>query len=54
MEVDSDVSAICHQQGECTDPHPDHGRALSAGDKVLVLASLDVLRRLLGFNGAAR
>ena len=52
MEADFDVSAVCHQQGECTDLHPDRGRVLRAGDKVLVLASLEVLRRLHEFNGA--
>ncbi len=52
MEVEFDVSAICHQQGGCTDLHPDRSRVLGAGDKVLVLASLDVLRRLHDLNGA--
>lgn len=50
VEADFDLSVVCYQSQDATDLHPDPGLCLRVGDKVLVLASLETLRRLKGVN----
>jgi voltage-gated potassium channel len=50
LEADLDLSVVCFWGQELTDLHPDPDLPLSAGDKVLVIASLDTLRRLHDLN----
>jgi voltage-gated potassium channel len=51
LEADLDLSAVCYQGGDITDLHPAPGLRLSAGDEILVLASLEALQRLNDLNG---
>jgi voltage-gated potassium channel len=51
LEADLELSAVCYRGGDMTDLHPAPGLRLSAGDQVLVLASLEALQRLNGVNG---
>jgi len=50
LEAELDLSVVCYQGQEVADLHPDPDLCLRAGDEVLVIASLDTLRRLNGLN----
>jgi Trk K+ transport system NAD-binding subunit len=50
LESELDLSVVCYQGGELTDLHPNPDLCLSAGDQILVLASLETLQQLNGFN----
>jgi voltage-gated potassium channel len=46
LEAELDLSVVCYQSKDTADLHPDPGLVLGAGDKILVLASLETLERL--------
>lgn len=46
LEAELDLSVVCHQGKDVTDLHPAPDLSLDVGDKVLVLASLETLKRL--------
>ena len=46
LETEYELSVVLYQGAAGADLHPDPGRCLSGGDRLLVLASLDTLRRL--------
>ena len=50
LEADLDLSVVCYQGEKITDLHPDPNLQLSAGDKILVIASIGTLRRLEEMN----
>jgi Trk K+ transport system NAD-binding subunit len=50
LESELDLSVVCYQGGEITDLHPTPDLCLSAGDQILVLASLETLEQLNGVN----
>jgi Trk K+ transport system NAD-binding subunit len=52
MEDEFNVTIVRYQRGDYVDLHPRNEHELAAGDKILVLASLDTLRRL-GDAGAS-
>ena len=53
LESELDLSVVCYQGGEITDLHPTPDLCLSAGDQILVLASLETLEQLNGLNQAS-
>jgi voltage-gated potassium channel len=50
LETELDLSVICHERDGCTDLHPSDELDLLEEDAILVLASLDTLRRLSEMN----
>jgi Trk K+ transport system NAD-binding subunit len=50
LESDLDLSVVCYQGREFTDLHPAPDLCLSAGDQILVLASLEPLQQLDDLN----
>ena len=50
LEAELDLSVVCRQSENVADLHPNPDLCLGAGDKVLVLASLETLRRLKDLN----
>ncbi len=54
LEAELDLSVVCYQSKEVADLHPNPDLVLDTGDKVLVLASLEVLERLKDLNQSAR
>jgi Trk K+ transport system NAD-binding subunit len=50
LEAELDLSIVCYQGEETTDLHPDPDLRLGAGDKILVIAAIDTLRRLNDLN----
>jgi len=52
LERTLDLQVVCHQEAGGTDLHPDPELALRPGDKLLVMASLEVLQRLNELNRA--
>jgi voltage-gated potassium channel len=46
LEREFDLSVVCYQAQEVTDLHPTPGLCLEGGTKLLVLASLETLRRV--------
>lgn len=50
LEADLDLSVVCYWGQKVTDLHPDPDLPLKAGDRILVIASLDTLRRLHDLN----
>jgi len=53
LEAEMDLSVVCYQSKDMADLHPDPSLVLGAGDKVLVLASLEMLKRLNDMNHPA-
>jgi voltage-gated potassium channel len=53
LEAEFDLSVVCYQGETAADLHPDPGLDLEAGDKLLVLASLETLERLNDVNRPA-
>jgi Trk K+ transport system NAD-binding subunit len=53
LEAEFDLSVVCYQGETTADLHPDPGLDLEAGDKLLVLASLETLERLKDVNRPA-
>jgi voltage-gated potassium channel len=53
LEAELDLSVVCYQGEKITDLHPDPDLYLRAGDKILVMASLETLRRLKDLNRPA-
>ncbi len=51
LEEELDLSVVCAQSGACHDLHPRPDQCLQAGDKILVLATLETLYRLSELNG---
>jgi len=45
-----DLSVVCYQGREMTDLHPNPDLVLEAGNKALVLASLETLEKMKGLN----
>jgi len=54
LSHDLDLQVVCYHDKEGTDLHPEPDQQLSAGDKILVMASLDALQRLSGLNDRAK
>lgn len=50
LEAELDLSVVCHQGEEVANLHPNPDLCLRAGDKVLVIASLETLRGLNDLN----
>lgn len=50
LEADLDLSVVCYQSQDAADLHPDPDLVMGAGDKILVLASLETLERLNDLN----
>jgi voltage-gated potassium channel len=50
LEKELDLSVVCYQCDDLTDVHPDAELLLKAGDRILVLATLEVLQRLNSVN----
>jgi Trk K+ transport system NAD-binding subunit len=50
LESELDLSVICQQAGEATNMHPEPDLSLEPGAQILVMASLDALKRLDGLN----
>lgn len=50
LEPDLDLSVVCYRGKELTDLHPDPSLHLSVGDKILIIASIETLRRLDALN----
>jgi Trk K+ transport system NAD-binding subunit len=46
LEAEIDLTVLCYQHGDLMDVHPHPHHSLDAGDKLLVLASVDALTRL--------
>lgn len=46
LQAEMDLSVVCYRSQEVADLHPSSDRRLAVGDRLLVLASLEVLRRL--------
>ncbi len=53
LEADLGLRVVCHQVGAAPDLNPDPHLELKAGDKVLVMATLDALERLDDLNNPA-
>jgi len=53
LAAELDLSVVCYQGETITDLHPDPDLRLSAGDKILVIAAIDTLRRLNDLNRPA-
>ncbi|MFZ5916831.1 MAG: potassium channel family protein [Chloroflexota bacterium] len=53
LEAEFNVSVVCHDGSQGTDLHPRADLCLQVGDRVLLLASLETLKRLQGLNRAA-
>ncbi|MGD8794494.1 MAG: TrkA family potassium uptake protein [Anaerolineae bacterium] len=51
---DLDLQVVCYHDKSGADLHPDPDLQLRAGDKILVMASLDALRRLNELNGRSK
>jgi voltage-gated potassium channel len=51
LQSELDVLVVCHQAGECTKLKPEPSLELRAGDRILVMASLDTLHELTNLNG---
>jgi Trk K+ transport system NAD-binding subunit len=54
LEAEMDLSVVCYQGEKVADLHPDPDLCLAAGDEVLVIASLETLRRLRDLNRPTR
>jgi voltage-gated potassium channel len=50
LAAELDLSVVCYTGARITDLHPDPDLQLSAGDKILVIAAIDTLRRLNDLN----
>jgi voltage-gated potassium channel len=50
LAAELDLSVVCYQGQEVTDLHPNPDLVLEAGDKALVLASLETLEQMKGLN----
>jgi voltage-gated potassium channel len=50
LQAKLDLSVVCYQGTEITDLHPDPSLHLSNGDRILVVASIETLRRLKDLN----
>jgi voltage-gated potassium channel len=50
LEADVDISVVCYQGQQLTDLHPKPDLRLEAGDEIMVIASLETLRRLNALN----
>lgn len=50
FEAEMDLSVVCYQGKDVTDLHPVPDLCLAVGDKILVLASLEILERLNDAN----
>jgi len=50
LEEDLDLSVVCHDRDGCTNLHPDNELQLQPGDRILVLTSLENLKRLNQLN----
>lgn len=53
LEAELDLSVVCYHGGEMTDLHPNPDLPLRAGDTIVVVASLETLRRLDDLNRPA-
>ena len=53
LEADLGLRVVCYQVGDCPNLNPDPQLELKAGDKVLVMATLDSLERLDNLNDPA-
>jgi len=53
LQTELDLSVICYHGKESADLHPGPDLHLSAGDKILVIASLETLRQLNSLNHPA-
>lgn len=54
LQSELDVLVVCHQAGRCTSLKPEPSLVLKAGDKILVMASLDLLHVLTDLNGKGK
>jgi voltage-gated potassium channel len=50
LEGELDLSVVCYQSDSCPDFHPDDSQPLEAHTRILVLASLETLRKLHELN----
>jgi Trk K+ transport system NAD-binding subunit len=50
IEANLDLSVVCRQCGTTHSPHPEPGVRLAPGDRLLVLATLETIRRLNALN----
>jgi Trk K+ transport system NAD-binding subunit len=53
LEAEMDLSVVCYQSGDAADLHPVPDLVLNAGDKIVILASLETLERLKEVNNPA-
>ncbi len=53
LEKEADASVVTHHRGTSTEIHPELQQKLYAGDKVLMLASIETLTKL-GILSASR
>ena len=53
LESELNLSVICHQAGECINTHPEPELPLEAGVRILIMASLEALKRLNDLNRPA-
>jgi Trk K+ transport system NAD-binding subunit len=52
LEEDLNLSVVCHDRNGSTDLHPENELKLEAGDEILVLTTLENLRRLNNMNAS--
>jgi len=50
LEQELNLSVVCYQTDSCPDFHPNDTQLLEAGNRILVLASLETLRELHALN----
>jgi Trk K+ transport system NAD-binding subunit len=50
LQSELDVLVVCHQAGQFTNLKPEPGIELEAGDRILIMASLDTLHELTDLN----
>jgi Trk K+ transport system NAD-binding subunit len=54
VEAGLDISVMSYEGGGTADLHPKPAQVLRAGDKITVLATLEILKQLDGLNRPAK